>query len=275
VASRFLERARKRARSRIPPRAARYASSPKPSPATLLAYRRALRNLAARYADAGRETLFPVLGEFAAEADSSVRTDARGRDGVIRSLRRTVVDLTKPARLRRLTRDTASRSERHARAELQKLGIRLKDTRPELAPLIERWRERNVSLIRSLFGRQLSQLEKLLARGEGLSVSVLRDRIEERFGVTESKADLLARDQTLKLNGQLTERLQISTGIEEYVWTTSGDERVRDSHAALDSTRQRWDTPPVVSDDGRSEHPGGDYQCRCTAFPVLPELEER
>jgi SPP1 gp7 family putative phage head morphogenesis protein len=120
----------------------------------------------------------------------------------------------------------------------------------------------------------LSEIEKLLERGEGLSVEVLRERIEERFGVTESKADLLARDQTLKLNGQLTERLQVSAGIEEYFWTTSGDERVRESHAALDGTRQRWDEPPVVSDDGRSEHPGGDYQCRCTAFPVLPELEE-
>jgi uncharacterized protein with gpF-like domain len=29
----------------------------------------------------------------------------------------------------------------------------------------------------------------------------------------------------------------------------------------------------VVSDDGRTGHPGDDYQCRCTAFPVLEDEE--
>jgi SPP1 gp7 family putative phage head morphogenesis protein len=244
----------------------------------LLRYRLGLRRFAARYAEVVREILLPVLDRFAAHdegATARIRTDAGKDDDVLRTLRNAVAGLSGASRLRRLVDEAGSQSERHARAEIKRLGIRPRETRPELGPFVERWRERNVSLVRSLLGRELDTLERLLARGEALRVEVLREQIEERFGVTQSKADLLARDQVLKLNGELTHHLQVTAGIEEYIWTTSGDERVRESHAELDGTRQRWDTPPVVSDDGRTGHPGDDYQCRCTAYPVLPELEER
>jgi hypothetical protein len=47
---------------------------------------------------------------------------------------------------------------------------------------------------------------------------------------------------------------------------------VRERHAELDGERFRWDDPPVTNEDGDENHPGEDYQCRCTAYPVLPEL---
>ena len=131
-----------------------------------------------------------------------------------------------------------------------------------------------MSRIKSLAGRQLVEITQLLERSEaaGARVEVLRDAILKRFDVSKSRASLLARDQTLTLNSQIARTRQTNLGIEQYVWTTSGDERVRDTHAELDGTTQRWDTPPVVSEDGRTAHPGEDFQCRCTAFPVLPEL---
>jgi SPP1 gp7 family putative phage head morphogenesis protein len=142
--------------------------------------------------------------------------------------------------------------------------------------LIDQFRDRNVSLIKSLAGQQLNQIESLLeaADSEAVRVEVLRGRIQSSFGVTKSKADLLARDQVLKLNGQLTQTRQQNAGITQYIWRTSGDERVRESHSALDGTVQAWASPPVISDDGRTGHPGDDYQCRCTADPILPELED-
>ena len=274
MASRFLVRARVRGRARIPPRAARYARSPKPPAGALLAYGKSLRQVARDYADTVREILFPALESFASDG-GSVRTDARKDDEVLRRLKTAVAGVSEAPRLRRSVEKVSEQAQRHSRSEFKRLGIKLRDTRPELGPLVERWRDRNVALVRSLLGRELSKLERVLERGEGLRVEVLQERLEERLGVTRSKAELLARDQVLKLNGELTHHLQVSAGIEEYVWTTGGDERVRESHAALDGTQQRWDTPPVVSDDGRTGHPGDDFQCRCTAFPVLPELEER
>lgn len=154
-------------------------------------------------------------------------------------------------------------------AEVRKLiGI------PSVVPkkLRDAFREENVKLITSIAEEQLDQLTEVLDVGfrEGKRVETIRGEIEERFGVARSRADLIARDQVLKLNGQMTEARQTAAGIEEYVWSSSSDERVRPMHAELDGTRQRWDDPPETNDDGERNHPGGDYQCRCVAIPVLP-----
>ena len=123
--------------------------------------------------------------------------------------------------------------------------------------------------------RRLEEMRETLTKAEAGAwrVEDLRKQIQADFDVTKSKADLLARDQVLKLNGQLTQLRQQNAGISEYDWSTSGDERVREIHGDLDGTRQSWDSPPIVSEDGRREHPGGDYQCRCVAIPVIPWLD--
>lgn len=142
---------------------------------------------------------------------------------------------------------------------------------------IQQFRVRNVSLIKSLAGNELDRVSDLLDEAErgAWRVEELRGKLQEEFDVTKSKADLLARDQVLKLNGQLTQMRQSNAGITEYVWTTSEDERVRPAHEELDGTTQNWNAPPVISDDGRTGHPGDDYQCRCTAFPVIPALDDQ
>jgi SPP1 gp7 family putative phage head morphogenesis protein len=144
-----------------------------------------------------------------------------------------------------------------------------------ISAAVQAFRARNVGLIKSLAGQELEEIRGLLGKAEAGAwrVEELRKEILGRFDVTRSKADLLARDQVLKLNGQLAQVRQQNAGITEYVWSTSGDERVREFHQDLDGTTQRWDSPPVVSEDGRTGHPGDDYQCRCVAVPILPELD--
>jgi SPP1 gp7 family putative phage head morphogenesis protein len=115
---------------------------------------------------------------------------------------------------------------------------------------------------------------------EGIRVEEVRKLIEERLGVVRSRAELIARDQTTKLYGQIQQARQTEAGIVEYTWSTSEDERVRGTpggkwpkgnHYKLDGTTQRWDSPPLVDEEsGRHEHPGGDIQCRCAAIPILP-----
>ena len=68
-----------------------------------------------------------------------------------------------------------------------------------------------------------------------------------------------------------------------YVWDTSGDERVRESHAVMEGLLCRWDDATVCSYDGGRTwkprpsgavlmHPGMDYQCRCCADAYFNEL---
>jgi SPP1 gp7 family putative phage head morphogenesis protein len=132
--------------------------------------------------------------------------------------------------------------------------------------------ERNTELIQ-MEERLRKEVRAIIERpiAEGVRVEEIRAELEERMGITRRRAELIARDQTLKTYGQIQEARQTDAGIEEYTWSTSDDERVRESHKLLDGTTQRWDSPPVVDPrTGRREHPGGDFQCRCASIPILP-----
>lgn len=99
---------------------------------------------------------------------------------------------------------------------------------------------------------------------------------------TRNRARLIARDQVGKLNGELQQQRQADLGIERYIWRTVGDNAVRPSHAAMDGETCRWDDPTVYlsgsrwanrsSIGGVEEHPGQDYQCRCSADADFSEI---
>lgn len=109
----------------------------------------------------------------------------------------------------------------------------------------------------------------------------LIDTIKERGNVTRSRARLIARDQTSKLNADLTEARNVALGLDLYEWGGTGDERERDSHFVLNGKLCKYSDPTVYSDDGgktwkkRSTigafigKPGEDYQCRCLALPYV------
>jgi SPP1 gp7 family putative phage head morphogenesis protein len=141
---------------------------------------------------------------------------------------------------------------------------------------IDKFRQANLDRITSLTDSGIEELRDLLEDAEIKSMRVedLADLIEEKLGVSESKAALLARDQTLKLNAALTQKRQTQSGIEKYEWSTSDDERVRPAHADLDGQEFYWSDPPVTNDDGDENAPGEDYQCRCVAIPILPDLPD-
>lgn len=252
-----------RRRRRPPPRAQRLARTPKPPKGAELAYRIAVRQLVAAYAAKVRRTLLGRLDDFA------FRSDAEVPEAVLDSLSAAVKIDTEP--FISSLNQVAAKALSFSKSEFKRIGIQVRKE-PNLGKAIDFWRKENVKRVTSLFDHETKVLEKILRESEGRTPKQLADRIEERIEVTRSKAEFLARDQTLSLNGQITRDRQASAGIEEFIWTTSGDERVRESHRALDGKRFRWDDPPIV--DGRAVIPGDDYQCRCTAFPVLPELED-
>lgn len=126
----------------------------------------------------------------------------------------------------------------------------------------------NVSLIKSIGDEYLGQVEKLVASNirQGLPPSDIAAELEDRYDVSSARANLIARDQIGKFNGQLSELRQKDLGIDSYLWRTSGDARVRESHQILDGKTFAWNDPPEPG------HPGQDYQCRCWADPVLDKF---
>ena len=137
--------------------------------------------------------------------------------------------------------------------------------------LLGNWSRNNALLIEDIAANQLRQISEqtVEALRSGKSARDLADDIFEIMGdrtdVGDSRAQLIARDQIAKLNGQFTKERQEDLGINSYTWRTVGDERVRETHDAVDGQVFGWDSPPEFG------HPGEDYQCRCWAEPILPE----
>lgn len=139
---------------------------------------------------------------------------------------------------------------------------------PGTGPVIDAFREENLKLITNLTEDMFNRVGAIVKENLAGRVEDLAGELQDGLDFSRARANLIARDQTLKLNGQLTRVRQQNSGIQEYIWTTSRDERVRPEHAELDGQTFRWDNPPPPG------HPGEDYQCRCTAYPVIPGLDE-
>jgi len=124
----------------------------------------------------------------------------------------------------------------------------------------------NVSLIKTIPQEYFKRVERIVFDGviNKSTAKSMIDKILETSTVTRSRAQLIARDQTAKLNSALTRERQIAVGVKEYVWRTASDDRVRPTHKKNNGKTFRWDKPPAATG-----HPGHDIQCRCVAQAIV------
>jgi SPP1 gp7 family putative phage head morphogenesis protein len=238
------------------------------------------------------EKILPSLVDVAPLPRADGRMDADGADVLIsrtmRGIRVAYASRVNPETVAVLASRSGNETSQHNRREINRqfrsvLGIDLPTSDPFLADQLALYRRANVQLVTRMSEEQLARLEETLtaAARTGSRVETIREQVRARLGVTRSRAALIARDQVLKLNGELTQLRHREAGIDEYEWITSGDERVRDRHAELGAMSARgatfkWSEPPVVDTrTGRRAHPGEDFQCRCTANPVFRIRGER
>jgi SPP1 gp7 family putative phage head morphogenesis protein len=145
--------------------------------------------------------------------------------------------------------------------------------------MLSKWVSDNVDLISTIPNSSLGRMKELVYDNYigGATTTDIISEIQREYSVSKSHARLIARDQTAKLNSQITRAQQKEAGIDSYVWTTWHDERVRECHASFDGTTFKWDDPPEIWYStkkgivytGRHCNPGEDYQCRCRAKAVI------
>lgn len=213
--------------------------------------------------------LFPALGRL-----ESLRTDddteiVRQSFEAIRERyskqvpEREVVQTAEDA-ARRINQKQA---EYHGKVIESVLGVNPVQMEPWLQDDISSFVRENASLIKTLPGEALADVEQMVFREmrRGLSPKEMRAKIKEEFDVSYGRAKVIARDQVSKFNGRLTQQRQVNSGITRYTWQTSGDSRVRSSHSHLNGKIFSWDDPPVTvtsgSRAGERNHPGQDIQC--------------
>jgi SPP1 gp7 family putative phage head morphogenesis protein len=247
-----------------------------------LAYVAALIGVMRKVHELVERHIFPTLADFAIDVP---RQDAARQDVLFgrvanqfRLIGEKVGEYTDDDELIPVVDQVAVKVNKFNRGEMGKvLGV---DFTPDTAiqGMLTGFRRENVNLIQTIARSELKRVQNTLAEAQvqGLRVETIRDQLLEGFDVTDARAALIARDQTLKLNADLSMKRQQDVGVQEYQWSTSHDERVRPGHANLDGTRHGYLSPPVVDQKtGRREHPGKDFQCRCVAVPYIPGIDDK
>lgn len=186
-------------------------------------------------------------------------------------------------RLDRLAKQMAEATDKHQKAQMGRqltaqLGVNIESiVTKKVNASIKLFVAENVALIKTVPQKYFSEVESTVLQGmrSGLRAEEIADAVRERGDVAQSRAKLIARDQVLKFNGDLSRVRQQDLGINSYTWRTVEDERVRSAHAERDGQVYAWDDPPGDPEDPAiGGHPGVAINCRCWADPNVEEVLE-
>jgi SPP1 gp7 family putative phage head morphogenesis protein len=173
-----------------------------------------------------------------------------------------------PKEVAALAAKFADRTAKFQKDQLQKqvraaVGADVLGPEPDLRDAADDFVAENVALIKSIPTSYFSDVEKAVTRGvaSGATHQAIAKTLTERYGVAESKAKLIARDQVGKYYGKLNQVRQTAMGVDGYLWRGVNDNRERDEHVEREGEKFTWDDPP---EDG---HPGEPINCRCYAEP--------
>ena len=128
---------------------------------------------------------------------------------------------------------------------------------------------------------RIPQLRKRVEENvfNGMRSDRLAKIIESEFGISKRKAAFLADQETGLLMAKYREARYQDVGVQEYIWQTAHDVRVRPDHAALNGQRFSFKNPPITNRaTGDRNNPGTDWRCRCVPRPIVsfvPETAEK
>jgi len=141
--------------------------------------------------------------------------------------------------------------------------------------LLSALQDEQVELITSLprgAARRVHDLVQEEALLQGTRHEDIAKQILATGKVTEARARLIARTEVSRAQCNLTQARAMFAGSEGYVWRTSRDGDVRDTHRAMEGRYVRWSAPPKTDKNLDPYHAGCGPNCRCWAEPVLPDL---
>lgn len=143
--------------------------------------------------------------------------------------------------------------------------------------------QENVSLIKTIPQEHFNKVRRAIIDnydGRKFPEGSLTNRLKKIGSISDRRAKFIARDQTAKFNGNITEARQTSAGIRQYIWRNLKDIRVtgypggpnkpsrlHGNHWIREGKIYSWNKPPS---DG---HPGQPIGCRCYPEPII-NIEE-
>lgn len=133
-----------------------------------------------------------------------------------------------------------------------------------LSPYIKRFSSEQIADLRAM----------VKANAEiGYRFDRLVSQIEQRYDVTQTKAEFLARQETSIFTSKARQARFGDVGITKYVWRTAQDSEVREDHRKLNGREFEYSKPPIVDEaTGRRAGPGQDFNCRCIDEPMIENV---
>lgn len=183
------------------------------------------------------------------------------------------------ATARRMLVDVMRRNEHAWRSLSNQMGFELKRQLDDSdwGRMLQSEMARQVDLITSLPTDAATRIHKLaigelyeVDRGAGIMKEIMRSG-----AVSKSRAELIARTEVGRASSEMVKARAAEFESDGYIWRNANDRDVRPLHrthsrGGIADKFYRWDDPPVSGENGERSLPGGIYNCRCYAEPVIP-----
>jgi SPP1 gp7 family putative phage head morphogenesis protein len=129
-----------------------------------------------------------------------------------------------------------------------------------------------VDLITSLPTKAGQRVHELVTKGlvDSRRADEIAKDILKSGDVTAARATLIARTEVARAASSLTQARARYAGSEGYIWRSSEDMDVRDTHKKVNGKFFRWDDPPKTDKNLDPYHAGCGPNCRCFPEPVIP-----
>lgn len=234
------------------------------------AYLKALRVILRELAKETRENIVPLaVAEIAANRAMTSDADRSW----FRRLLELSIDLAISAEGmvgRILGLESQRHTERFMETAKRALGIDLAAVvrQEDLGDLLRNAALKNAQLIKGLADDTAKRvsLTVMNAVTNGKSAKDLRAELTRQFGISDRRAQLIARNEISSFNSDMNRLRHVQAGITEYIWRSSADERVRPLHRSLEGRTYEYGKP---TDAEEGLPPGKPIACRCIAQAVV------
>lgn len=144
---------------------------------------------------------------------------------------------------------------------------------PEVRNVLDSIYETQVSLIKSIPEQYLTQVSTLVQESvsRGRDIGYLKEELKQRYGVTERRAKVIARDQNNKASNAISQQRCQSAGITHGIWVhrAGGSKSFRHSHVKMNGTEFELSKGCYDPHEGRMVMPGELVNCKCEFRPVI------
>ena len=137
--------------------------------------------------------------------------------------------------------------------------------------------DENIKLIKSIAEEHLASVAELVRESaeNGRDMEGMAEDLEERYGITERRAQLIVRDQNNKATAFIHKARQKQFGITKALWVHNmASITPRQEHMDWDNEEYDVEEGMYSEDEEEQQWPGTAINCGCTCLSIIPGVDD-